>query len=272
MSLKSTYKILRNSHKKIGLIILYDILFLFAFLSIRFLYTKINNPLFKEFYTWGPYQSIIFLVLLLAFESIIVICAYSFFKLLILDGLYSIFKKPKIDLKILFPFIKLNWYLWLPIIFVYFLMFIFTGKYFNYMLTTLSSPLIILLRLSVITILAVLLFVYFYMVINTAQYELIRKKSIKQSIVIGLKSSIKIRNYRIFKASLKIGVFSLIIIIFAQIIMKQFVLTDLFAYAKYYGLYKQGILVFITIILYIILLFNRIDFYQMIFSIKNGKK
>lgn len=269
MKLKELLQIIKKDIKTIGLIALFDILFVLLFLNMRFLYTKVNAALFVKFYMWNSFFSISSLIITILIESIVVISAYSFFKYLVLNNITSIFSKKEKGFSNLFSFIKLNWIIGIPVVFLYFIIFIFTGFYFNSIITQGSvTPSIIMPKLLLFTVFLLALFIYIYNVLSISQLNFIKTKNIWVSIKHSLKLSLRIKNYSLFLNSLIIILIAIGLVIIYNIILKNFLLGNIYSIIKYKNFNNIAIWVFISLVTYIVLIFNRIEFYVNV----NGKK
>lgn len=264
-----TAEFIKKGWQKTGLIILFDILFILLLVKLRFVLANINTRLFISLYGSSGAAQIMAFLPLIVIESGLLILIYSFFKYIILGFIQEMFKKQELGFNRLFPFIKLNWAIGIPAILISFLFFISISAYMSGIVAKgVSNPVLLILNLVVISVIVLVLLVYLYSLLNLSHNIFLREKKLKKVLKEALAGSFKFRHYKIYGANIKIILSSLIILLVFYGLMKLFVLTDISAYLRYGGIYKNGLIAIGALTAYFLLLFNRINFYRNIVLVR----
>ena len=254
---------MKKNWKKIGLILLFDVLFILLIYNLRFVSANVNGWFFVQFYKINSALRIASILLLAIIEILALVAIYSFFKYLVLVNVNEIFKKTELRLNRFFSFLKLNWIIASPMTILYMVLSIAILTYLGKKAVSgVSSPSAFLFPLLVIIVIIVVLLIYLYTLLNLAHNIFLKEKSLKKMIKQTFISSFKFDTYRIYWHNIKILlVFSVSLLIFYAF-MKLFILTSITDYLKYGGIYRNGLYLIAFIAGYFLLLFNRINFYK----------
>lgn len=262
--IRELIQVIKKNPKEIGLIVVWDILFILLLVNLKFISSNLNGWMFIQSNGLKGIPYIITILSLTIFESLLLIAVYSFFKYLVLDNVIQIFKR-EFKFNRFLSFLNLNWMIFIPILFIYLSFFMLIMSYIGKVIIGgINNPFSVLLNLFAVLIVILLLFVYLYTLINLAHSIFSEEKSLKKTIKQAFINSFRLRSYGIYWSNLKIIFFSLFILLSYYGFMKLFVLTNITAYLKYGGIYKIGLIAITFLAGYFLLLFNRINFYQFI--------
>ena len=232
---------------KIGLMVLFDFLFLVSFYALY---------VFSQYAAQGIFLSqslssvYIFLVLSLTYY-LIVIFAYSFFKYIVLDYAKSLFEKADISFRRLGQFYALN----IIIAGIFFMIMILA----NFLLASIKLQ----YRPFVFIALAGPYLLFLYVLLNMSHSLFYQGASFKGSLKKGFK--ITFTKIRVYRETI------LIMILFALLLWLLFFgsgyLIRLAAsknygmYLAYYAYFKQASIIIFDIAFYLVIFINRISFY-----------
>ena len=261
--IRDTIQLTKKNWKKLGLILVWDILFILLLVNLRFVSANFNGWVFTQLSGSSQVMDIIAVLSLFTTESLLSIAIYSFFKFLILGNVQGIFKKTELKFNRFFSFIKLNWIIGVPVFFIYLFLYILIMSYLgNTISEGIDNPISLLFNLFIILVTVLITLIYFYTLINIAHHIFLKEKSMKKTLKHTFINSFRIRSYKSYWSNLKIIFISLIILLVFYGFMKMFVLTSVSAYLRYGGIHKMGSTTIIILTGYFLLLFNRINFYS----------
>ena len=241
-------KLAKSNPNKIGLMILFDVLFLISVYALYTLSLFFAQTIFIE-----KSLSTIFIFLIFSLTYyLIIIFAYSFFKFMILDLIKSLFDITKFSFKRLGLFYSLN----IIIAGIFFAILLS----FNFILASVKqvyAPFVFLF-------LAIPYLLFLYIIINTSHSIFYEGASIKETI----KKSFKITftKIKIYRETI------LIMILFALILwllflgsgyLIRFIGTKNYAtYLTTYKYFRHSSIIVFDVIFYFLILINRISFYM----------
>ena len=243
--IKKTLSLIKKNPSQFLYMLLFDFLFVVVvyYLSVATRFFTFSDNLI----VFGIYFMIFLLIILLV---------YSFFKYMILDSLKSVFWKSELNFKDFFSFYKLNLAVFLvPFILIFIGIMVFaSSNLLQYNLTGMVTVIVLSILL-----LTVLLFIY--TLVNISHNLFVHAK--KQGIVKdALKKTLNIPLYgKIYSYNLLF-----LIVFFAGWLAANYILKSIgfSTYIQYYQVYRIFIWTFGAIILYFIIVFNRVNFYLII--------
>ena len=261
--IKDTVNTMKKNWKKIGLIIVFDILFVLLLINLRFVVVNINGWFFGLFYNLESITGIAAISSLVITEFLFLVAVYSFFKYLVLGNIQEMFRKTGLKFNRFFSFIKLNWIIVGPIIVIYAVFFILATSYLSKKISGgISSPSSLLFNFLIIVLLLLISLIYLYTFINLSHSIFLKEKRLKKVLKLAFINSFKFNSYKIYWSNLKVIFICSIILLVFYAFMKLFVLTSTSAYLRYGGIYRTGLIAIIIVTGYFLLLFNRINFYR----------
>ena len=245
-----SFKLAKNNPNKTVLMVLFDALFLVSVFAVYNLSRYFASSLVVPTTTAS---AIIFLILTLI-HYIILLFAYSFFKYSILDSIKSLFGKTE------FSFKKLgNFYLFNIIIGCAFFAIMLVLNFILASIKQTYAPFVFIF-------LAVPYLLFLYVITNTSHSLFYQGASIKESIKKSLR--ITFTKIKIYRETI------LIMILFALVLWLLFLgsgyLISILAsrnytlYLNIYSYFKQTSIIIFDLILYLVILINRISFYSII--------
>jgi hypothetical protein len=244
-----TLKLIKKNPKNILHIILFDILFL---ITIGFFYRLIEFLLSKTTANSSTIAIIIYLILTLLYYLILILI-YSFFKYLVLNFIKSLFKQTKIDFKQLKKFYLLN----LLIFVVFFITFLALNSLFLISAKQEYAPYIFL-----IINLSLFLIVYTFMNISHTLFSE-NFTNIKEIVKKTFTIISKVPSYAgIFLINIIAIFIYFVIFYFIGLILKATIFKNYLTSIKYFTVYSTIFTIVTTIFFYLIILFNRIYFYN----------
>ena len=243
----ASLKLATKNPNKVGLMILFDIMFFVSFFGLRTLFSYFAKSLVVE-------KTLLFGLIFLVFTLIyylIVLFVYSLFKYSILYFIKSFFERAEISFKSLGQFYSLN----IIIAGIFFAIFLI----FGFILENIKQA----YQPFVFISLAVPYSLFLYVILNTSHSLFYEGASTKESI----KKSFKITftKIKVYRETI------LVMILFAVLLGILFkgagYLINLIAPKNYFNVYyyfKLVSIVVFDIVFYFIILINRISFYQMV--------
>lgn len=259
--IRDSIQIMKKNWKQIGLIAIFDILFILLLVNLKVAVSSFNS----WFYIWivqpGPWVSIPSLSIGIIIEVLLLVAVYSFFKYLILGNLYGIFKKKDLNFSRFFSFLKLNWIIWVPFTIVYLAVGMLMLYYIN-KLMNMGDPLALIGIFLLIIVIVIILLIYFYTLLNILHSIFLKETNLRKIIKQSFSRSFKLSSYKIYWHNFKVILISSLVLLLFYSFMKLFVLTSMTAYLRYGGIYRWGLNLIMLITGYFLLLFNRINFYE----------
>ncbi len=194
---------------------------------------------------------ILFLIFLL-----IIILVYSFFKYLVLDSLKSVFRKGELNFKDFFSFYKLNLAVFLvPFILIFIGILAFASS--NLLQYDLTGMVLVVVLL--ILLIPVLLFIYTLVNMSHTLFVQAKKEKIVKN---ALKKSLNIPLYgKIYSYNLFFLIIYLVIWLAANYFLRS---SGFSTYLQYYSGYRIFIWILTTVVVYFIVVFNRVNFYLVV--------
>ena len=243
-----SYEIAKSNISKIGMIVLFDAMFVISFFIIQ----KLSNYLGMIIIPYISFSPILFLFILSAIYYLVALLVYSFFKFNILDYIKSLFEKTQFNLKKFWNFYLLN--LIIAFIFLVILLII------NIILMNLKlnyAPYLFL-------ILAIPYLLFLYVIFNISQSLFYIGNSMKESLKKGFKIAFtEMRGYR--EIIFVIVTFSIVLwLLFLGFgyILRVSTAGNYSMYLNAYSVYSEIVKWVISIVAYILILVNRIAFYN----------
>ncbi len=240
-----SFNLAKSSPGKIGLIVLFDVSFLASFYYILpfFLGYSAGSIL------WPQSGAFIYVYLISDFiYRLLQIFVYSFFKYSILDFIKSLFQKTEFSFRRLGQFYLLNIILILPLFIA-----------FNFLLDNIKEA----YRPYFFVITGIPIFLFLYVILNLSQSFFYDGNSLKNSLRNSFSLTFgKMRSYRetigvIILALLVLGLLFLI----AGSLVRFSTSGNYLLYLKTYDYFKTAAIVIVDIVMYLIILINRISFY-----------
>ncbi len=251
-----TLKLIKSNPRNILNIVLFDILFLAA---VIIFYGLVGSLLSKPSPAISTTVLITYLALALLYYPILILI-YSFFKYIVLDSITSLFKKTSLNFGRLKKFSMLN----LSIFVVFFITFLVLNGVFlmgakegytPYIFLAINTP----------------LFLLTYIIINIShtlfsEYE---KSGIKETIKKTFSIIAKVRSYiGIFLMDAAVIFIYFVVFYLIGVMLKATALQDYAAQVKYSNIYTLIFAILTSIFFYLVIVFNRIYFYNIIKSKK----
>ena len=246
----ASLKLAMKIPNKVGLIILFDVLFLVSLLVLQKLFRYFAQSFVAEI-------TLTFGLILLIFTLIyylITLLVYSFFKYSILEFIKSLFDKAEFSFKRLGQFYSLN----IMIAGIFFAIMFLA----NFLLASVKAQ----YRPFVFIFLAVPYLMFLYIIVNTSHSSFYQGASIKDAIKKGFEITFK--KIKVYRETI------LIMILFALLLWLVFFgsgyLVRLIASKNYnlylnaYAYFKQASIIIFDIVFYFIILINRISFYAIV--------
>ena len=241
-----SFNLAKSNPGKIGLVVLFDVSFLASFYYIL--------PFFLSYSAstilWPKSGAFVYVYLIADFiYKLLQIFVYSFFKYSILDFIKSFFQKTDFSLKRLWQFYLLNIILILPLFIV-----------FNIILDSVKEA----YRPYFFVITGMPIFLFLYVILNLSHSFFYDGNSLKNSLRKSLSLTFgKIKSYRetigvIILALLVLGLLFLI----AGSLVRFSTSGNYLLYLKTYDYFKTAAIVAVDIVMYLIILINRISFYS----------
>lgn len=247
-----TLKLIKNNPKNIFHIILFDILFI---ATITIFYKLTEFLLLKAPTEISTITIIIYLILILLYYLILILI-YSFFKHLILNSIKSLFKQIKINFKNIKKFYLLNLLIFIVFLIIFFILNIL---FLNSTKQEYAAYILLIINLILFLIL------YIFINISHTLFSESEKPRIKEITKKSFTIILKIKNYSgIFLTSIIAIIIYFTMFYFIGLILKNTLFKGYFASIEYYNIYYITFTIITTIFFYLITLFNRIYFYNII--------
>ncbi|MBI2101227.1 hypothetical protein HYT53_01325 [Candidatus Woesearchaeota archaeon] len=262
--LVKSFRLAKSSPSKVGLMVLFDVLFLISALALNNLFRYAAGSMKSPAPT--PSSVAVFIASSLVY-SLIILFVYSFFKYIILDFTKSLFEKTEFSFKKLWRFYLLNVII-AGIFFVaaIILTFIFAnikGPYQIYFFVLLASPYWALVGNNVYALFSIPSLLS-YAIVNMSHSFFYEGDSIK----IALKKSFKITFTRIKSyrgAILAVILFALalwLLFLGSGYLIRIIGSKNYVLYLSAYAYFKHASIAIFYIALYSLILLNRISFYS----------
>ena len=245
-----SFKLAKSNPSKFGLMILFDALFL----ASAFALNKLSSYFAKSLILFQSLSGIIIMIVFSLMFYLIILFVYSFFKYCILDFTKSLFSKTAFSFKRLGQFYASN--------------IVITGIFFAIMLllTYILSNIKISYQPFVFFILTVPYLLFLYIIINASHSLFYDGSSMKDSIKKGFK--ITFSNGRIYKELILIMVLAVLILLILFLgsgyLIRVLVDKNYNLYLSIYAYFKQLSIITFDIVLYFVILINRISFYSLV--------
>ena len=241
----SSFELAKSNPGKIGLVILFDAMFLVSFAALYRLSNFIGGNLFAP----TKFSSLLIFIIFSIIYYLSILFLYSFFKYCILDFIKSLFGMGRFSFYRLSQFYLLNIIIILP-----------TYIIFSLILDTIKidyQPLIFL-------ILGVPLSLLLYLVINLSHSFFYNDDSIKKSINKSLAITFtKVKFYRETILAMILAAIFLGALFLASGYLINLVAAKNYAlYLRIYPYFKQSSIIVFDIVFYAVILINRISFYK----------
>lgn len=240
-----SFNLAKSNPNKVGLMILFDALFLVSFFYVL---PYLTGYFAQNLVLPQTYQTLFILIIFQLLYYLAVLFVYSFFKYSILDFIKSLFESSEFSFKRLSQFYILNFILILPAYALFNIILASTKvQYRPLIFFALSVPLTLLL----------------YLIINASHSLFYHGNSIKKSIKKGfIIVFTKIKNYREIILIFILFALLLFILFFSGGYLIRILASKNYnLYLNYYTYFKQISIIIIDLVLYFIILINRISFY-----------
>ncbi len=248
-------KLTKSNPGKIGLMILFDIMFLISFFALQKLFRYFSTNLIIPV----SFSSVFIFIIFSLIYYLIILFSYTFFKYSILDFIKSLFGKSQFSFSRLGQFYLLN----ILIIGVFFAIMLL----FNSILVNIKQT----YALYVFTLLAVPYSLFLYLVINISHSEFYEGDSIKTAIKKSfIKTFTKIKSYRETILTMILFALSLwLLFLGSGYLIRLFTSKNYSLYLSTYAYFKQASIIILDLAFYFMILINRISFYAVIKEDKN---
>lgn len=241
-----SFNLAKSNPGKIGLMVLFDMSFLASFYyMLPFLLGYSASAIL-----WPKSGAFVYVYLIADFiYKLLQIFVYSFFKYSMLDFIKSLFQKTEFSFKRLGQFFLLNIILILPLFII-----------FSFVLESIKEA----YRPYFFIITGIPIFLFLYAILNLSHSFFNEGNSLKNSLRKSFSLTFgKMKSYRetigiIILALLALGVLFLI----CGYLVRVFVSGNYLLYLKAYGYFKVATIVIVDVVMYLIILINRISFYS----------
>ena len=241
-------KLARHNTNTIGKIILFDLMFFVSFFVLQRLFGYFSKNLFFP----NQLLSAIILIVLSLVYYLVILLLYSFFKYNVLGFINSFFEKTQLLFNKFGQFCILN--LMIGMIFfviLFFLSFILSSVKQNY------APLVFVL-------LAIPYSLFLYVVINLSHCLFYQGSSFKESLKRGFSGVFaKIKSYReTILVMILAALILYLLFVGAGYLIRLFTSKNYSLYLTAYGYFKQISIIILDVVIYMLILVNRISFYR----------
>ena len=251
-----------DNWKTISMIIVFDILFVLLLVNIRFILINLNMRFLSLVYNQLGFVKTAFSIILMLVEMVSLIIIYSFFKYMILSFIVRLFKKKGLMFSRFISFVKVNLVAFIPIMILLAIYVALTAVYFSRILSGgVQDPLAFLLVFYISVIIAFIMFTYSYTLLNLFQSIFIKERSLKKITKKAFLGTFHVRSYGLYWHDLKVLFFFGISLLIVHILVKLFIITSIPAQLKYGGYYTLFLKGATILVVYFLLLFNRLKFY-----------
>lgn len=243
-----SFKLAKSSPNKLGYTVLFDILFFVTIYILQMLSQYAANNI-----AIGPAMPTFYIFLLLsAVYYLTIVFAYSFFKYIVLDYIKSLFEKAEFNFKRLGQFYSLN----IVIAGIFFSIMILA----NFLLAGIKPQ----YRPYAFIALAIPYLLFLYVVLNLAHSFFYQGASVKESLKKGFNTTFtKIKAYRETIAIMILSALLLWLLFFGSgYLIRLLGQKNYSLYLSYYSYFKQVSIIAFDLVLYAVVLINRISFYS----------
>ena len=243
-------RLAKSSLNKTGLMILFDTLFLVSVFALN----KLTQYFSQNLVIPTTFTSAVIFIIFSLIYYLIVLFVYSFFKYSILDFIKSLFSKSEFSFKRLGQFYSLN--------------IIIAGIFFaimvaaNFVLASIKqtyAPFVFILM-------AIPYLLFLYVIINTSHSLFYEGASIKDSIKKSF--AITFKKMRIYRETILVmiifGLFLWLLFYGSGYLIRIVSSKNYNLYLNMYSYFKQASIIVFDVVLYIVILINRISFYLVI--------
>jgi|SRR3989338_7211745 len=240
-----SFNLLKANPGKAGLMILFDVSFFLSFYYIL--------PLLARYFTDSliiPQQLVVYLYALLSFAYIIFqLFLYSFFKYALLDSVRSIYQKTIFSFDRLGKFFILNFLLIIPLFFAY-----------NFVLDGIKEA----YRPYFFVFTGIPIFLMLYVILNLSHSFFYEGNTIMGSLRKSF--AIAFGNIKAYREAISIiiltSLFLGLLFLIAGYLIRIFTSQDYILYLSIYGYFKRIAIIILDLVLYFIIITNRISFYS----------
>ena len=269
ITIKDSLKIISKNRKQFALIAVFDILFVLLLLALKYVFAGFNRWFINLVYQLGFATKISYFVLLLVMIFLFILI-YSFFNYMVLDmmdGMFRKIRKTAYDFGRFVNFLKVNTAIFLPTAAAFFISAMLAFSYLGDVAME-GNRLKFLIAFLVSTAVLFMLFIYSYTLLNLSHFIFLSEKTekklrgtVKRTAKEAFAKSLKGSSYRVYWADFRILLLFGIFLLVVHMLMKIFVFADMTAYLRYGGYYKTILESLLSIVLYFIVLLNRMSFY-----------
>ena len=249
--IKSFY-LLKSNPNKLGLMALFDALFLVSLFGLNILFNYFSQVFFSSIAMTLEY-AVIFLVFSVAYY-LIVLFVYSFFKYCVLDFIKSLLEKTSFSFSRLGQFYSLN--------------IIIAGMFFAVMLALnfILASIKPLYQPFVFIFMAAPYLLILYATMNVSHSSFYQGTSVKHSIKNGFKMTFtKIKSYReTILTVILAGLVLWLLFLGAGYLIQLLGSKNYSLYLTAYGYFKNASIIIFDIVFYMIILINRVSFYLIV--------
>lgn len=241
-----SFRLAKSSPAKIGLMVLFDIAFLACFyyiLPLIFAYLAENI-------LWLQAEAFVYAYfVLIAIYRMLQLFVYSFFKYSIMDFIRSLFQKTEFSFKRLGQFYLLNIILILPLFIIF--SFVLEGikeAYRPYFFIVTGIP----------------IFLFLYVILNLAHSFFYEGNSLKNSLSRSFSAAFeKMKSYRETILAIILAFFGLgILFLIVGYLVRISTSGNYLLYLQAYEYFKKTTIIAADLLIYFIILINRISFYS----------
>src|SRR3989338_2665857 len=249
-----SFKLAKSNPNKVGLMILFDLLFLF---SVYALY-RISLFFAQSLVVPQTLLSVSIFIIFSLIYYLTILFAYSFFKYIILDYIKSLFEKTEISFKKLGQFYSLN--------------IIIAGIFFaimflaNFLLASIKPE----YRPFVFIFLAIPYLLFLYVIVNISHSSFYQGASIKEAVKKSFRIAFtKMKIYRETILIMILLALALWLLFFGSGYLIRLLASKNYSlYLNTYAYFKQASIIVFDIAFYLVILINRVSFYAAIREIK----
>ena len=242
-----SYRITISNYSKIGMMVLFDVMFLVSFFIIQ----KLSNYLGMNIVPYINFSPITFLFILSAIYYLAVLFLYSFFKFNVLDYAKSIFGKTKFSFKRFLGFFLLN----LTIAFIFLILMLII----DYILMSTKpnyAPYVFL-------VIAIPYLLFLYIILNISQSLFYNGSSLRESLRKGFRITFtEMNSYReIVLAIVLLSIMLWLLFLGFGYLVRISTSGNNLAYLSAYSAFSEIIKWVVSIAAYLLILINRVSFY-----------
>ena len=248
-----SFKLAKSNPNKTGLMILFDAMFLVSIFALNRLAQYFTPALIGAIIAPTLASAAIFIIFSLIYY-LIALFAYSFFKYSVLDFIKSLFEKTEFSFRHLGQFYSLN--------------IIIAGIFFTVMLA--ANFLLASIKQTyapfVFIFLAIPYLLFLYVIINISHSLFYEGASIKESIKKSFRITFtKMKIYReTILVMIVFGLFLWLLFYGSGYLVRILTSKNYSLYLSSYAYFKQASIIAFDVVIYLIILINRISFYALI--------